>query len=132
MILKGGTFAMFIKSLGRILLASIFISGGASTIKEPEGRAVLVESAGIPMAREATVLNGAVMVAGGAALALGILPKLAATALIGTLIPTTFVGHPFWKEEEPGARAGQQIHFLKNLAMLGGLLLVLADSKKDD
>ena len=48
-------------------------------------------------------------------------------ALIASLIPTTVAGHPFWTIEDPAARAQQRIHFLKNSAMLGGLLLVVLD-----
>jgi putative oxidoreductase len=116
-----------VKSLGRILLSSMFIYGGAGAFSEPGKRVALVEKAGIPSARQATILNGAIMVIGGTALAAGIFPKLAATVLIGSLIPTTFVGHAFWQEDEPAGRVGQQIQFFKNASMLGGLLLVLAD-----
>ena len=116
-----------VKSLGRMLLAGVFISGGANTFTNPDQRAVKVAKAGIPQAREATILNGATMVVAGTALALGIAPRLAAAVLAASLIPTTFVGHPFWQEESPANRAGQQIHFLKNLAILGGLLFVIAD-----
>src|SRR5690242_3723793 len=116
-----------VKSLGRMLLAGVFISGGANTFTNPDSRALKVANAGIPQAREATILNGATMVVAGTALAMGIAPRLAATVLAGSLIPTTFVGHPFWQEESPANRAGQQIHFLKNLAILGGLLFVIAD-----
>jgi putative oxidoreductase len=121
-----------LKTLGRMLLASIFISGGANTFMKPDGRAEKVAAAGIPQPRQATILNGAVMAVGGAALAAGIAPKLAATALLGTLIPTTVVGHQFWKEETPAGKAGQQVQFLKNVAILGGLLLVLADNSHED
>ncbi len=61
------------------------------------------------------------MLAGGM-LALGIAPRTAAAVLAGSLVLTTLVGHPFWKEEGE-TRTMQKIHFLKNLAMLGGLLL---------
>ncbi|MBV9228763.1 MAG: DoxX family protein [Chloroflexi bacterium] len=115
------------KSLGHMLLASMFVFGGANTFTNPDPRAVKVSDAGIPQAREAAILNGAVMVGAGIALGLEIAPKFAALVLIGTLIPTTFVGHPFWKEENPASRAMQQTQFVKNMAMLGGLLLVLAE-----
>ncbi len=118
------------KSLGHLLLATMFISGGANTFINPDGRATKVEAAGIPLPRQATILNGAIMVIAGSALAAGLLPKVAATLLIGALLPTTYVGHPYWKEENPGNRVNQQTHFLKNLAMLGGLLVVL--SEKND
>jgi uncharacterized membrane protein YphA (DoxX/SURF4 family) len=45
--------------------------------------------------------------------------------LLGSLIPTTFVGHNFWDEDEAQTRRNQQIHFTKNLAMMGGLIAVL-------
>jgi len=105
----------------------MFILGGWNAFKEPGGRVEKVANAGIPRAREATILNGATMVVCGSALALGVAPKIASAILIGTLIPTTYVGHAFWKEETPGGRAGQQTQFLKNLAMIGGLLLVLQE-----
>src|SRR5436190_19296225 len=117
------------KTLGRMFLASMFIFGGANTFMKPDGRAGKVAAAGIPNPRQAAILNGAIMVVAGSMLALDIAPKLSATLLAGTLIPTTFVGHPFWNEDDPGMRANQQTHFLKNLAMLGGLLTVLSEKK---
>jgi len=118
-----------VKSLAHKLLAGMFISGGANSFSNPGRIAGKVEAAGIPEPRSAAVLNGAVMVVGGMALATDVAPKLAATALAGTLIPTTLVGHPFWKEEDPANRANQRTQFMKNMAMLGGLLLVLAEKK---
>ena len=72
-------------------------------------------------------LNGAVQVAAGAMLALGVFPRLAALVLAGTLVPTTAAGHAFWAEEDPKVRAQQRVQFLKNTAMFGGLLLAAAD-----
>ncbi|MDQ1385905.1 MAG: hypothetical protein QOG65_3284, partial [Actinomycetota bacterium] len=59
---------------------------------------------------------------------LGKMPRIAALVLAGSLIPTTIAGHRFWEENEPTKRAGQTIHFLKNLSMLGGLLLAADDT----
>ncbi len=117
----------FIKSLAHASLGAMFIIGGWNAFSNPGGRVDKVADAGIPRAREATLLNGATMVVAGSALAAGILPRVAATVLIGTLIPTTYVGHAFWKEETPAGRTGQQTQFLKNLAMFGGLLMVLSE-----
>ncbi|GHO42553.1 DoxX family protein [Ktedonospora formicarum] len=117
-----------LKTLSRLFLSGIFIVGGFSTLKEPEGRAKMVAKAGIPQPLQATILNGAVMVAGGFALATDVAPKLAAMALLGALVPTTIVGHAFWKEETPAGKVQQQIQFLKNAAIIGGLLMVLAEA----
>jgi len=114
-----------VKTVGNALLAGIFITGGYGAFKQPGGRVTKVENAGIPMARQATILNGGIMMAAGTTLAVGILPKLSALLLIGTLVPTTFVGHNFWDEDAPQNRANQQIQFMKNLSTIGGLMAVL-------
>lgn len=46
--------------------------------------------------------------------------------LAGLLVPTTMAGHPFWNESDPPTRAQHRIQFLKNLAMVGRLLEVVA------
>ncbi len=117
-----------IRTLGRLLLSGMFIVGGYGAFSQPGGRVNKVEAAGIPNPRQATILNGAIMMIGGIALATGVAPKLAAATLAASLLPTTFVGHPYWQEQDPAMRANQRIHFLKNLAMIGGLLAVLADN----
>ena len=72
--------------------------------------------------------NGVAMVGGGALLATGHVPRIASTVLAGTLMPTTLAAHPFWTETDPQVRAQQKIQFLKNLGLLGGLLLAAVDT----
>ena len=79
---------------------------------------------GLPKPELAVRANGAAMVVGGAALALNKVPRLAALGLIASMIPTTIAGHPFW-ELEGADRKAQEIHFAKNLGLIGGLVLVL-------
>lgn len=62
--------------------------------------------------------------AGGLLLLLGIKEKLGAALLVVLLIPTTLLFHQFWFLE-PSDKELQQLMFLKNLAILGGLILVL-------
>ena len=72
--------------------------------------------------------NGAAMVVGGVALAIDKLPRLAALGLIASMIPTTVAGHAYWKVD--GAeRKANEIHFLKNVDLVGGLVLVLTRSR---
>jgi putative oxidoreductase len=116
-----------IRSLSHMLMSGIFISGGAAAFANPGGRANKVADAGIPAPEQAVELNGAAMVLGGVLLGLDLMPKVAATILLGTLVPTTFVGHSFWKEESEAARKGQLTQFFKNLGLIGALLDVLAE-----
>jgi uncharacterized membrane protein YphA (DoxX/SURF4 family) len=60
-------------------------------------------------------------------LATGRMPRLASWALASTMVPTTVGGHRFWEESDPQARQNQQIHFFKNVSMMGGLLLASLD-----
>ena len=91
----------------------------ADTVIEPLQDAVGVDADPVELVR----LNGIVQVGAGVALATGTVPHLAALALACSIVPTTIAGHAFWRETDPTQRAGQRIHFLKNVAMLGGLLL---------
>ncbi len=116
-----------IRTGSHLLLSGIFIIGGWGAFSNPGGRPKKVAAAGIPQPEQAVVLNGALMVLAGLLLCLGIAPRVAATLLIGSMIPTTIVGHPFWKEESGPEREHQLIQFLKNLGLIGGLLMVLTE-----
>jgi len=111
----------------QLLLSGIFIYGGWGAFSKPGGRPKLVAAAGIPEPERAVVLNGAVMIFAGFLLGLGIAPRIAAALLIGSLIPTTLVGHPFWKEEPGPEREKQMLQFLKNLGLISGLVMVLTE-----
>jgi uncharacterized membrane protein YphA (DoxX/SURF4 family) len=76
------------------------------------------------------VLNGALMILAGLLLGLGIAPRRAAALLIGSLVPTTLVGHAFWKEEPGTEREKQLLQFLKNLGLIGGLLMVVSEKQE--
>ena len=65
----------------------------------------------------------------GLALATGRAPRLSATVLAASLVPTTAAGHRFWEETDPEKRANQRIHFFKNVSMLGGLMIASLDTE---
>jgi putative oxidoreductase len=122
----------------RPMLAAVFISGGIETLRNPAPRVKMAESVAPPVGRalglpsdteQLVKINAAVQIAAGLLLAIGRLPRLAATALAGSMIPTTLAGHRFWEETEPAKRAQQQIHFFKNLGLLGGLILAALDTE---
>ncbi len=62
-------------------------------------------------------------------LALGKFRRLASWALMASVIPTTYAGHRFWDEVDDDARTQQRVHFLKNLGLLGGLILAATDTE---
>jgi putative oxidoreductase len=70
-----------------------------------------------------------VMIGAGILLALGRLPRLSALALAGSLVPTTAAGHRFWEHDDQATRKQQQIHFLKNVGLVGALLIASVDTE---
>jgi uncharacterized membrane protein YphA (DoxX/SURF4 family) len=127
-----------IRKLARPLLAASFVSGGIETLKNPGPRVEMAESVAPPIAERLPVpeetgqlvkLNAGVQVVAGVLLAMGRLRRLAACALAVSLVPTTLAGHRFWEQDDPAQRAQQQIHFLKNVGLLGGLVLAAVDTE---
>lgn len=126
-----------IRRLARPMLAAIFVSGGLDALRHPGGRVEVAapvaekvaDLTGAPNDPEMLVrANGALMAVSGLMLATGRMPRLAGTVLAASLVPTTVVGHAFWKEEEAGARKMQRIQFFKNLGLLGGVMLAAVDT----
>ena len=128
------------RHLTRPMLASIFVTGGIDTLRNPAAR---VEMAGdlatevadalpldLPDDPESLVkLDAAAKVVGGLMLASGgKLARPGALICAASLVPTTFAAHRFWEETDPKAKAQQQIHFMKNLSLLGGLLIAALDT----
>ncbi|MDQ2724076.1 MAG: DoxX family protein [Acidimicrobiales bacterium] len=125
------------RRLARPLLASIFISGGLDALRHAETKVGAAEKVVGPLsdklplpADTKTVVqaNAAVQVGAGLLLAIGKVPRLSSLALIGSLVPTTVAGHRFWEETEPRAKSQQQVHFFKNLSLIGGLLIAAFDT----
>jgi putative oxidoreductase len=117
-------------AVARVLMAGIFIHGGWNAFKEPGPRTKQAEKLGLPKAERLVRANGLAMAAGGTAVALGIVPQAAAAGLIASLVPTTLAGHRFWEEQDERARRMQLTQFLKNLGLIGGLVLLLSRQRR--
>lgn len=125
-----------VRRVARPMLAAMFVVGGLDQLKHPGAKAkaarpVLDQASRIGLPDDPELLvraNGVAMVGGGALLATGHVPRIASAVLASTLVPTTLAAHPFWNEQDPQVRAQQKIQFLKNLGLLGGLLLAAVDT----
>ena len=114
---------MFVLHLAEVLLSLIFILGGVSALLHPAPRAAQIARLRFPLAQVAVRINALCMIVAGVFLAAGLWPQIAAWVLVALLMPTTIFGHAFWLE--PGPKRQEQLsHFVKNLGIVGGLLLV--------
>lgn len=111
---------------GRILLALIFLMSGIGKIGGFAGTADYMASKGVPMVEVLLVITIIIEIGAAAMLILGFKARLGAAALFLWLIPVTLIFHNFWAM--PAAEQQiQMIMFLKNLAIMGGLLLMMAN-----
>jgi putative oxidoreductase len=134
---------MILRRFARPMLAAVFVSGGIQTLRNPKPPIEAVEpmidkAVGqmrdrlpdqVPTDAESLVkLDAMIKIGAGLALAFNRFPRLASFLLAGTLVPTTVATHRFWEHEDPLERSEQQTHFLKNIGLLGGLLIASADT----
>jgi putative oxidoreductase len=109
-----------VPAIGRILLATIFIFSGIGKLMAPAATIGYIASSGLPLAPLALAGAIAVELGGGLMLALGIQTRLVAALLAGFSIVTGLAFHNAIGDQN------QLIHLLKNIAMAGGLLQVVA------
>ena len=116
-------------AVARVMLAAIFLVTGASKlINLPEAAADIV-AAGLPFAEPLAVIAGALELVCGTLLLLGIATRWAALGLIVFLVPVTLIlQSPL--PPPAGSGSGELIDFLKNLAIIGGLLTVVVIERR--
>jgi putative oxidoreductase len=119
------TLQTWLPTAGRVLLALIFVAAGAGKFMDPSGTAGYMAAYGIPMSALLVWPVALVEFGAGVLLLLGWRAQLAALVLVAFTIPATLIFHAFWNVDPAQAQL-QQVMFLKNLAIAGGLLYVMA------
>ncbi len=106
--------------VGRIVLVLIFLQSGIGKIAHPSATAQMMAGHGMPY--PFFLLVGAIVfeVVGSVTVILGLFSRFGAVLLLLFLIPTTLIFHNIWADPK------MMIHFMKNLSMFGGLLVLLA------
>ena len=112
--------------VGRLVFATLFLFYGVIHFTRFGFMAGYARAKGTPFPRVAVAGTGLMLIAGGALVALGVWPDLGALVLVAFLVPVAFVIHPFWRETDPVARAGEESVFLKDLALAGASLTLFA------
>ncbi|MGP0090345.1 MAG: DoxX family protein [Xanthobacteraceae bacterium] len=129
--------------VGRILFVLVFIVSGVQKMMDLDGTAQKIEqkvtlpaaisgltakvttATGLSTPKLLAIVSGAVEVIGGLLIVFGIGTRLAALVLIVFVGVVTFYFHDFWNMAEPD-RTANIAHVLKNLSMIGGLLVLFA------
>jgi putative oxidoreductase len=108
--------------LGRVFFALIFLMAGLNHFSSQTiGYAA---SQGVPLASIAVPFSGVLALFGGLSILLGYRSKLGAWLIALFLVGVTPMMHRFWTVPDPMMHQMQMVMFMKNLAMLGGALLI--------
>ena len=110
---------------GRLLIAALFLVAGIRKVMMFSMSVGYFTKLGFPMPEVMTVIAIAIEIGGALALILGWKTRAAALLLALFTVIATFMAHRFW-EFDAAQQANQLNHFLKNAAIIGGLLFVAA------
>ena len=111
--------------IARVLLALMFVLAGIGKLGGLEGTAGYIASKGLPMPQVHAALTILVELGGGVLLVLGWKARWAALAIAGFTVLASFLFHNYWTYAAP-ERMAQYLNFWKNIAIVGGLLMVFA------
>ncbi len=108
--------------IGRLLFSMIFILASLGHFSSDAIQYAARE--GVPLPQLFIPVTGVIALLGGISILLGFKARLGAWLIVLFIIPTTFFMHKFWRAQDPMVSTMQQVMFLKNLALLGGALVI--------
>jgi putative oxidoreductase len=112
--------------IGRVLFSVLFLVSGFLKVTRYSQMAGYAAAKGVPMAGVGIAIAAVLELVGGLAILAGFQTRIAAWVLILYIIPTTYFFHNFWTMTGMDQQ-NNLAHFLKNLAIMGGLLLLAAN-----
>ncbi len=108
--------------IGRFLFSLIFIMSGVTHFSS--GSIGYAASEGLPMADILVPVSGIIALVGGLSVLTGFHARVGALLILLFLIPVTIIMHNFWSVTDPTMAQMQMTHFMKNLALIGGAVLL--------
>jgi len=112
--------------IGRIIVGGFFIMSGFNHFAKLNMMAGYAKSKGIPAPALAVGGSGVLLLLGGLSVLLGYHPTIGVGLLVIFLVGVSFGIHNFWTIQDQQAKLGEMTNFLKNMAILGLLLMTLA------
>jgi len=112
--------------IGRVLLVFMFVYSGFNKISGFEGTEAAIASKNVPLPAIATTIAIIVECIGGAMIAFGWKARWAALAVAVFTLVATILFHNFWAMTDVAAVKTDQLMFIKNIGVIGGLLLIFA------
>src|SRR5215510_414671 len=114
-----------ILAIGRILIALIFVSSGIEKFMDLGATVSAIDSKGLPYPNILSVLTAILETGGGLLIIIGWQTRIAALALGVFSAIAAYYFHDFWAQSGP-QHTNNMIHFMKNVSIIGGLLMLCA------
>ncbi len=111
--------------LGRILFGGYFIFNGINHFMKLGMMSAYAKSKGAPLPKLSVAFSGLLLLVGGLSTLFNIYPGLGLISLILFLVPVSLIMHAFWKIQDAQLKMIEMVNFMKNLALLGAVLLLL-------
>jgi putative oxidoreductase len=118
-------FAAALMLLARALLSAPFLYSGIDKLLRWNAAQAEVAKSGLPFPTFLHAVTVIIQLGAGLSVLIGIDARVGAVALCLFLVPVTVLYHPFWKQTGE-ALVAEADHFLLNLALIGGLLIIAA------
>lgn len=112
--------------IARILFVAVFAGSSIGHLTQSGAMAGYAASKGVPAPKIGVIGSGALMLVGAIMVALGLWGDLGALLILAAVLPIAFIIHPFWKEEDAGAKMNEQTQFMKDISLSGGALALFA------
>ena len=111
--------------IGRLLYGGFFLLNGINHITRRTAYAQFAASKNVPLPLAAVLGTAALLVLGGLSVLLGAWPEIGLSLIAAFLVGTTPMMHRFWAASDSRERIVEQVHFLKNIALLGATLMMI-------
>jgi putative oxidoreductase len=111
--------------LGRTIFGGFFAYSGINHFQHTEGMSQYAAAKGVPSPDRAVQATGALLLAGGLSIILGVKPRQGLAAIIAFLIPVSLQMHRFWEVQDQQQRQAEMINFTKNMALVGAALAMM-------
>ena len=112
--------------VGRVLISCMFLWAAYEKITHWNASGDYLRKKKIPHVTYVLPIAATLQVVGGLFVLLGLMPRLGAFFLLVYMIPHTYMLHDFWKMNDGEGKLIEKLFFMKDLAIIGGLLVILS------
>jgi putative oxidoreductase len=110
--------------IGRLLFSLIFIFYGITQLINYKDTVKLMSTSKVPFPKFSAISSSLMALIGGIGIAFYAYSLYGSILIILFLLPATYYGHKFWSIKDKKEKANQMQHFIKNISLIGGAIII--------